>query len=78
MLDMWLGGFQGLLQVNELLFLVFGMGIGLVFGAIPGLGGTTAIALLMPLTYGLEPFTALARAASWAAYRWEARSPPSS
>src|SRR6202044_801345 len=37
-----------------------GMLMGLVFGAVPGLGGTTALALLMPLTYGLDPITALA------------------
>lgn len=62
MLDMWLAGFQGLLQVDVLLFVALGMVIGLIFGAIPGLGGSTAIALLMPLTYGMEPFTALALA----------------
>ncbi len=62
MLDMWFAGIEGLMQVRELGFLTLGMVIGLVFGAIPGLGGTTAIALLMPLTYGLEPFTALALA----------------
>ncbi len=60
MLDVWLSGIQGLLQLRELLFLALGMVIGLIFGAIPGLGGATALALLMPLTYGLEPFTALA------------------
>lgn len=60
MMEVWLGGIQGLLQVRELLFLALGMAIGLIFGAIPGLGGATALALLMPLTYGLEPFTALA------------------
>src|SRR5579885_673594 len=60
MLDIWLSGFLGLMQARELLFLGFGMVIGLFFGAIPGLGGATALALLMPLTYGLEPFTALA------------------
>jgi len=60
MLDVWLGGIQSLFQVRELAFLALGMIIGLIFGAIPGLGGSTALALLMPLTYGLEPFTALA------------------
>ena len=60
MLDVWLGGIQSLFQVRELAFLALGMVIGLIFGAIPGLGGSTALALLMPLTYGLEPFTALA------------------
>jgi len=60
MLDVWLSGFLGLMQLRELLFLGLGMIIGLTFGAVPGLGGATALALLMPLTYGLEPFTALA------------------
>src|ERR1044071_3909080 len=62
MLEMWLGGIQGLLPVKELGFFGPGMFIGLFFGAIPGLGGAAALALLMPLTYGLEPFTALALA----------------
>src|SRR5256714_9871718 len=60
MLQMWLNGVEGLLQFRELSFLGLGMFIGLFFGAIPGLGGAAALALLMPLTYGLEPFTALA------------------
>jgi putative tricarboxylic transport membrane protein len=62
MLHVWLSGIEGLLQLRELAFLALGMAIGLIFGAIPGLGGSTALALLMPLTYGLEPFTALALA----------------
>src|SRR3979411_2632405 len=60
MLQMWLGGIEGLLQLRGLAFLGLWMFIGLFFGAIPGLGGAAALALLMPLTYGLEPFTALA------------------
>jgi putative tricarboxylic transport membrane protein len=60
MVHVWLSGIEGLLQFKELMFLALGMAIGLIFGAIPGLGGSTALALLMPLTYGLEPFTALA------------------
>ena len=62
MLDMWLSGVLGLMQFRELAFLGLGMLVGLFFGALPGLGGTTALALLIPLTYGLEPFTALALA----------------
>jgi len=62
MLHLWLGGVEGLLQARELLFLALGMLIGLFFGAIPGLGGATALALLTPLTYGLDSFTALALA----------------
>jgi putative tricarboxylic transport membrane protein len=62
MLHLWLAGFESLLQARELMFLGLGMIIGLFFGAIPGLGGGAALALLTPLTYGLEPFTALALA----------------
>lgn len=60
MLQLWLSGIESLLQWRELAFLALGMVIGLFFGAIPGLGGATALALLMPLTYGLEPISALA------------------
>jgi putative tricarboxylic transport membrane protein len=62
MLDLWLSGFLGLMQFRELAYLGIGMLVGLFFGALPGLGGTTALALLVPLTYGLEPFSALALA----------------
>jgi putative tricarboxylic transport membrane protein len=62
MLEMWWAGFQNLLQARELMFLGLGMIIGLFFGAIPGLGGGAALALIAPLTYGLEPLTALALA----------------
>jgi putative tricarboxylic transport membrane protein len=45
---------QNLFTLWGALFLVLGVVVGLIFGVIPGLGGTTAIALLMPLTFGLE------------------------
>ncbi|MGI6552469.1 MAG: tripartite tricarboxylate transporter permease [Bacillota bacterium] len=41
--------------VQGLVALVLGVAIGLVMGAIPGLTGTMAIALLIPLTYFLPP-----------------------
>src|SRR5712671_5052642 len=62
MLHLWLSGLGGLLQARELLFLALGMVLGLFFGAIPGLGGATALALMIPLTYGLDAFAALALA----------------
>src|SRR5476649_479526 len=62
MLAIWWAGVASLLHAQEILFLAAGMIVGLVFGAVPGLGGTTALALLMPLTYGIEPITALALA----------------
>ena len=59
MVDAWVAGFAGLLHAQELLALCMGMLLGLFFGAIPGLGGTTALALVTPLTYGMQPITAL-------------------
>lgn len=38
----------------NLLFLMLGVVVGVVFGIIPGLGGATAIALLLPLTFGMQ------------------------
>ena len=43
----------------NLAYLVLGVGVGLLFGSIPGLGGATAIALLLPLTFGMEPDQAI-------------------
>lgn len=39
---------------TNLLYLCIGVMVGIVFGIIPGLGGATAIALLLPLTFGME------------------------
>jgi putative tricarboxylic transport membrane protein len=62
MLDLWLTGFLSLLEPEVLLFLAIGMAIGLFVGVLPGLGGTTALALLTPVTFGLDPIAALALA----------------
>jgi putative tricarboxylic transport membrane protein len=60
----WVGGALGtaslhLLNINSLTFLVAGTCVGLLFGAIPGLGGTTALALLIPLTFGMDKADAI-------------------
>lgn len=56
---------EGVLTALEILadptilaFIFLGTVMGLIFGALPGLGGATAIALLIPLTFGLDPYTA--------------------
>ena len=48
-----------LFTVQSLSYLALGTGIGLLFGAIPGLGGTTALALLIPMTFGMDPDSAI-------------------
>lgn len=40
-------------------YLMLGVLIGVLFGIIPGLGGTTAVALLLPLTFGMQPEQAI-------------------
>ena len=42
-----------------ILLLISGTIIGMIFGAIPGLSGTTAIVVLIPMTFGMDPGTAM-------------------
>lgn len=41
------------------LYLVLGTLLGLLFGILPGLGGPQVLALLLPITYGMEPTLAV-------------------
>ena len=54
-----LGGFATLFTLWPFLYLVGGFMMGLIFGAIPGLTATLAIALLLPFTFGMEVGNAL-------------------
>lgn len=46
-------------QFDNLILIFAGATLGLTFGAIPGLGGDTALALLIPITFGMEPSSGL-------------------
>ena len=59
MLDSLLTATLYLADVVTLLYLALGVLVGLLFGIIPGLGGATAIALLLPLTFGMAPEQAI-------------------
>ncbi|MDR1916367.1 MAG: tripartite tricarboxylate transporter permease [Synergistaceae bacterium] len=52
-------GFSVALTFNNAVWLVVGSALGTVLGMLPGLGPTTGIALLLPLTFNMEPATAL-------------------
>lgn len=52
-------GFLVSFEPRNLLFCFIGVFLGTVVGLLPGLGPAMAIALLLPLTVGLEPVTAL-------------------
>lgn len=63
MLAEWASGFMQLLGFRELFFLSCGIAVGLFVGILPGVGGTTALILLTPLTFAFQPVEALALAA---------------
>jgi putative tricarboxylic transport membrane protein len=52
-------GFSTALSPMNLLYVTLGVLIGTVVGLLPGLGSTATIALLLPLTYHLEPASAI-------------------
>jgi putative tricarboxylic transport membrane protein len=52
-------GFQTALTLNNLLFCLIGVTVGQFIGVLPGLGPVAGMAILIPLTYGLEPTTAI-------------------
>lgn len=59
MFDLLIQGFAVALQPGNLAFIALGVLIGQVVGALPGLGPAAGMALLLPLTFGLEPVTAI-------------------
>lgn len=60
MLDSAMAALASLTDPALLLMLLVGVIAGLVMGLIPGLGGTGAVAILLPVTFGMEPAPALA------------------
>lgn len=45
-----------LFDLYTVIYICVGTGFGLFFGAIPGLTSTAAVALLIPMTYGINPY----------------------
>jgi putative tricarboxylic transport membrane protein len=58
--DVVLAGIAGALQPINVLFVVLGVSLGILVGAIPGLSAPMAIAIAVPLTYTLNPVSAIA------------------
>ena len=52
-------GFQVAMSANNLLMCVVGVVLGTVIGVLPGLGPPATIAMLLPLTFKLEPTGAM-------------------
>jgi TctA family transporter len=49
-----------ILQLHRLGFLIIGVLVGLALGLMPGIGGLTGFALLVPFTYTMDPISAFA------------------
>ena len=58
-LTMLLHGFELAITPTNLLFCLIGVTVGQVVGVLPGLGPVAGTAMLIPLTYGLSPTTAV-------------------
>ena len=54
-----LSGFSVALTWHNLLYCLIGVTVGQLVGVLPGIGPTTATALLIPLTYGMPPVSAI-------------------
>lgn len=58
-LQLLMQGFQTAFTLNNLVFCLIGVTVGQFIGVLPGLGPVAGMAILIPLTYGLEPTTAI-------------------
>lgn len=58
-IDLLMTGFAALMEPTRLGFMMLGVVLGLLVGVIPGVGGTTGVAILLPVTVYLEPVSAL-------------------
>src|SRR6188474_685344 len=52
-------GFSVVLQPVNLLVMLVGILLGVIIGVLPGLGGANGIAILLPLTFGMSPTSAI-------------------
>ena len=55
MIDNIIGGFSSILAVGPILGIIAGVIVGIVFGAIPGISAIMAIAIILPLTFYVDP-----------------------
>lgn len=58
-MDTLLAAITPLADISIILYMLAGLAFGVLFGAIPGLNAGIGIALMLPLTYGLDALTSL-------------------
>ena len=54
-----LHGFEVLLTFDKLLLMMLGLVLGVFVGVLPGLGGPNGVAILLPLTFSMDPTLAI-------------------
>lgn len=60
MIESILQGLGVLFRPDIIIYMLAAMAIGLVFGILPGLAGLTLLAIMIPFTWGMDPYQALA------------------
>ena len=60
MIEQLVTGFVAAFTFVNLAFIAAGIALGILIGAIPGLGSVTALAVLIPVTYYMSPLAAIA------------------
>ena len=55
MIDNIISGFSSILAMGPILGIIAGVVIGIIFGAIPGISAIMAIAIILPMTFYVEP-----------------------
>lgn len=58
-MDYFLAGLSMALTMQNILFCLIGVTFGMLVGVLPGLGPSAGTALLLPLTFGMEPVSAI-------------------
>ena len=58
-MELIVAGLLDAVSLDSLMFLFFGVTVGVMVGAIPGINGPMAIALFIPITYYMTPLTAI-------------------
>lgn len=59
-LDLLIAGFLQLLNAKIFAAMMLGIAIGFAVGILPGIGGPATLALLIPFTFSMDPFQAMA------------------
>lgn len=60
MFDVFISALSTLLTWHHILYMLIGIGMGMIVGILPALGGIAGMSLIIPFIYGMEPSAAMA------------------